>query len=567
MRFKQWLLLSERIEVNGVQFRDKLDALKHIYNNHPNPQNLVVSYTEINKIGINPKSQYKTPIGIYFYPLKYVIDKNLKVPFAGDQPYINICEIVRPNKILHMQEPVEPQLGIDLLNKTFTSDKTEEAMEWIEKSNFEYRSNYSTVWLVTQIISNQNPILWNTNLRKLGIDGFIDHDTGTIHTGEPTQGVALSANALKVIHVIENIKQVSDESKFTEALQKGNITAVDYFIQNKNVSLDYAVEIAAENGHLPLVKHLIEKYDAGIYDAVNDAAKNGHFDIIKYLVDEKKANIDSFAVVEAGSKGYLDIVKYLIEKGAKINKYAVGSAASHNQFDVVKYLLGEEVNLNGQKIKLPANVEIGTIDDSAIKNVARNGNLDLVKYLVQKGGKITDADIKHMIEKNYIDIIVYFLSTGKLSPHYVAEEAAKNGSLNLIKNIVNMGFKIDEEVFVKAADFGSIKIVKYLLEELKLDVGMADIQRSILHAANRGVFNTVLYLAEKYPKVGALAITDAARYARIDVIKHIVDNLKSPTSQLQLNSAAEKAKEYGYDNIVDYLVSKGAKRPVDNPTK
>jgi len=567
MRFKQWLLLSEKIEVNGVQFRDKLDALKHIYNNHPNPDNLVVSYTSINKIGINPKSQYKTPLGIYFYPLKYVIDMNLGVPFAGDQPYLNVCEIVRPNKMWHMKLKTQPQIGLDVLKKAFPKKEVENAIAQINTKGLDIRSNYSTVWLVTQLISNENPISWNTNLRKLGIDGFFDHGTGTIHTGEPTQGVVFTANALKVIHVIENIKQVSDESKFTEALQKGNIAAVDYFIQNKNVSLDYAIEIAAENGHLSLVKHLIEKYDAGIYDAVNDAAKNGHFDIVKYLVDEQKANIDSFAVVEAGSKGYLDIVKYLIEKGAKINKYAVESAASQNQFDVVKYLLGEEVTLNGQKIKLPANVEIGTIGDSAIKNAARNGNFDIVKYLVQKGGKIIDLDIKHMIEKNYIDIIVYFLSTGKLSSYYVAEEAAKNGSLNLIKNIVNMGFKIDEEVFVKAADFGNIKIVKYLLEELKLNVGIADIQRSILHAANRGVFNTVLYLAEKYPKLGALAITDAARHARIDVIRHIIDNLKSPTSQFQLNDAADKAKEYGNNDIVDYLVSKGAKRPVDNAAK
>jgi len=206
MRFKEWLLLSEKIEVNGVQFRDKLDALKYIYANHPNPDNLVVSYTSINKIGINPKSKFDTPFGIYFYPLKYVIDWELNVPFAGDQPYINVCEIVRPNKILHMQKTVEPQLGIDLLMKTFSETEVENAIARIKTKGLDIRSSYSTVWLATRLISNENPILWNTNLRKLGIDGFFDHGTGTIHTFEPTQGVVFTANALKVIHVIENKK-------------------------------------------------------------------------------------------------------------------------------------------------------------------------------------------------------------------------------------------------------------------------------------------------------------------------------------------------------------------------
>jgi hypothetical protein len=46
--------------------------------------------------------------------------------------------------------------------------------------------------------------VWNRYLRDADIDGFVDHDTGTIHPNEPTQGVVLLASAIKRIYVIPN---------------------------------------------------------------------------------------------------------------------------------------------------------------------------------------------------------------------------------------------------------------------------------------------------------------------------------------------------------------------------
>jgi len=52
------------------------------------------------KVGINPRSRYNTPNGIYLYPLKeawksYYNPKTrtLDVPFAGEQPMVGILEV------------------------------------------------------------------------------------------------------------------------------------------------------------------------------------------------------------------------------------------------------------------------------------------------------------------------------------------------------------------------------------------------------------------------------------------------------------------------------------------
>ena len=48
---------------------------------------LYISMTDLNKLGINPKSPFSTPIGIYAYQLKYVLshDRPDDLPFAGER--------------------------------------------------------------------------------------------------------------------------------------------------------------------------------------------------------------------------------------------------------------------------------------------------------------------------------------------------------------------------------------------------------------------------------------------------------------------------------------------------
>ena len=57
--------------------------LDYLRNNFKNPKQLFVTFVSVDKVGLNPKSQYDTPIGVYTYPLEYVFDEE-DVPFRGD---------------------------------------------------------------------------------------------------------------------------------------------------------------------------------------------------------------------------------------------------------------------------------------------------------------------------------------------------------------------------------------------------------------------------------------------------------------------------------------------------
>ena len=319
--------VNEEFLINKQTFRSPLPALEHIAKTHEQPQNLVVTFTQIDKIGINPQSLYKlTPVGIYFYPLDYVIEKKMNVPYAGNLPYINVCEFTRPHKILHMHKK-EPQKGMERL-----AFVPKEILNSIDISGNRLRSDYSQLWLTTMELSKlhnilpkktnevflfkklksaisqflpadayespkninspvsklqiipatvyeipkNSPVLWNRYLRDADIDGFVDHGTGTIYPNEPTQGVVLLASAIKRIHVIPNKTKKSRKEK-----RKINptITTPDQlatFIKNNDNNENLAASIMS--GFETAMNH---------NDAKNKSSFQNTFDLAKFIIDNK----------------------------------------------------------------------------------------------------------------------------------------------------------------------------------------------------------------------------------------------------------------------------------------
>lgn len=212
LNFKQWM----EVDYYGGQKQSGAFAtLKSIASSHSNPDNLVVTFTAVNKVGINPKNYHTTPLGIYLYPISYVIEREMRVPYAAEQPYVSVCEFTNPSKILHMK--VIPGLsGIPDSNEALKA--TQKGLEFIDPdvlketiTRFRYhvKSDYSLLWSSGWVASgglsgrSGNKTRWNGYYRERGIDGFFDHGTGTIYELEPFQVVVFHKNALKVIHTIE----------------------------------------------------------------------------------------------------------------------------------------------------------------------------------------------------------------------------------------------------------------------------------------------------------------------------------------------------------------------------
>lgn len=87
---------------------------------YPPVEDLYVSYTGIEKIGVNPRSGYDTPLGVYSYPLAHVLNviKNTgnasSVEYMGDLPFVWVFTPRNANAGLDIARYTEQQYKRDL---------------------------------------------------------------------------------------------------------------------------------------------------------------------------------------------------------------------------------------------------------------------------------------------------------------------------------------------------------------------------------------------------------------------------------------------------------------------
>lgn len=198
-------------------------------------ENIYISFRSIDKIGINPQSKYNTPNGIYTYPLKEIwkefehTEKQIDVPFAGDQPYIYVIEA--KGKGLDLKNYLESDFKKDLKKLIDKYLKQFEDLEdnkllpdsfsyWFLEDNNGENFNRSLrlldnktkvetyggkIFYITMLLSNKNPNKWNLIFNKdLEYNYIVDRGLGIIHGNEPIQAVFFNIQSFIVKDIINN---------------------------------------------------------------------------------------------------------------------------------------------------------------------------------------------------------------------------------------------------------------------------------------------------------------------------------------------------------------------------
>jgi hypothetical protein len=199
--------------------------------------NLFISFTQLPKLGINPRSKYNTPLGIYSYPADYVVESTrgrysmANLPFAGKQPYANIFQgrgnIVhlntmtlqdeyRYNDKLRAYAKRLPDVDFtkhyappgkdwtDIVNRTINA-----AVDYAKERMLSGGRLWYTTWKLSgymeTYLKRPASLAWNELFRQvLGIDGCVDTGKGIIHPSEPVQAVFFSLAATKLVSTVQN---------------------------------------------------------------------------------------------------------------------------------------------------------------------------------------------------------------------------------------------------------------------------------------------------------------------------------------------------------------------------
>jgi uncharacterized protein YbcV (DUF1398 family) len=223
----------------------------------PHASNLYVSFTKIDKIGINPGSKYKTPNGIYTYQLDWLLkhfnkidtDDLRDVPHGGNgkfawviQPTTDVLLLNSYNKCNKLEEDIKK------LRKYFSKMSDDEFNNKLEEAitNAKFDDKATQIWNITRILANENPNKWNYLLREcLGYSVIRDNGLEIIHENEPHQTVFLSIKSFKVIDKIINKR--SDEHLYINSSRKEidtKLSLSSYKEQLKNFKrFNYLVDI------------------------------------------------------------------------------------------------------------------------------------------------------------------------------------------------------------------------------------------------------------------------------------------------------------------------------------
>ena len=186
-----------------------------------------ISFTSVDKLGINPGSDYDTPIGIYAYPVMYAYHDVLgddqharRLPFAGENPYATLFSAKNGVIDLHTFSESDLASAIKKLKLVYGTRDVETSVSYALQSG-RVQTPGGQLWAITMELSKiikhgEPPIVWNKIFRSIGINGCVDSaGEDIIHPNEPTQAVFF-----KKPGVIENEKRVLNKYAPTSMMRR-----------------------------------------------------------------------------------------------------------------------------------------------------------------------------------------------------------------------------------------------------------------------------------------------------------------------------------------------------------
>jgi hypothetical protein len=219
IRFKHFILEARKNAKNPAQ--QKKTALE-ILDKYKNDGNIHISYTQIKKIGINPRTTYdETPLAVYTYPLKEIWND------INNEGIRNVAFAAQKANYIYVLREKGKKI-VDVKDYRVTS--LEKDLAAISKMRFVNIDDYNNAIAISKKhdnIRNQKPfafLIFVLNaifsrkkkssssvsasiakvLLELGYSGFSDRSgSSQIHIGEPVQSFFLSSKFYEVVELID----------------------------------------------------------------------------------------------------------------------------------------------------------------------------------------------------------------------------------------------------------------------------------------------------------------------------------------------------------------------------
>lgn len=320
--------------------------------------------------------------------------------------------------------------------------------------------------------------------------------------------------------IYENDVYTYKDGPFKVACWRGNFDVAKYFIENSVIDAEHCDKLElpfrAVRWNLYGVRRYLIKTGVKIDrpTSINTsnmmkkfkiASYEGRFKLLKYIVE--KYNIDvagkpysDMLFMYAAGGGCVDLMKYLVERGADKylhdrDDYVMEMAISGGDLNVVKYLASIGGNLLGYD---------GKVNDR-LDTASGYGHEEIVKYLLEQGYILHhqhENATYYAVMNCRVDILKLLLPYGA-SIHYGGDYAVRVavqiGEFDNADELISLGADITncgDNLFWIVARDGKLDAVKYLIEKHGFDFHLKD-NKALEDAIKNKHDDVVKYLVEK----------------------------------------------------------------------
>lgn len=160
--------------------------------------------------------------------------------------------------------------------------------------------------------------------------------------------------------------------------------------------------------------------------------------------------MNSGVMAAAARTGSLDIVQWLIDNKCEFGPIVTEEAAAQGSMKMVRFLRRKYPYTSGKS--------------SAVSYAARNGHMDIVKYLVRKGYPVCEMAAGFAALGGNLEILKYFHERGYPTNPNVCYMAAMSGSLEILKWARDHGYPWDKWTMRMALKRNRADVVQYVVE-------------------------------------------------------------------------------------------------------
>jgi len=248
------------------------------------------------------------------------------------------------------------------------------------------------------------------------------------------------------------------------------------------------------------------------------ASESNDVSLITYFLQKGATNLE-YGIYAAAAIGDINLFNLLVSShinllNDKILNKAVAIAAENNHLPLIKLLISQAVlgrlTLNSNTI------------DNALLSAVKNGNLELVKYLLTFEPHTIDVPLYHASRGGYKDIVNLLIDSGiNFNPNDILAGAAKGGHIDLINLARELGANDYQEGLNMAAQGGHRNVVDYFIK-----LGANDLNSALEYAGNGGSIDLVDYLLSLGATDLNVALRVAAGEGHINLVRYIIENQK-----------------------------------------